>query len=114
MYVIHSHLTFSPDVGDAFERQSLASRDGDRIADAPGFVRRIMLRDDDHLGEFFYISLWETPEQHHAYQAERLRQFEEEAAVREAAGEPAPTPVMVRCQTTLLFEDTPTGQTAAN
>lgn len=110
MYVIHSHLKLDSADGEAFERTLVESRSEERIAAAPGFVRRLLLRDESHPGEYFYLSLWETEEQHHRYQEARIAQLEAAESERQERGEPAsPQPEMVRCETTLVFEDVAAG-----
>lgn len=108
MYVVHSHLTFPAEAGPGFEAKALESRSSDGIGSAPGFIRRMLLRDEDHPGEYFYISMWASEELHHAYQRQRMAQLEVEGAAAAAAGEaPAPAPVMDRRVTTTVFEDVP-------
>ena len=104
MYVVHSHLTFPAGAGPGFEAKAMEARGSDGIGSAPGFIRRMLLRDEDHPGEYFYISIWANEELHHAYQRQRMAQLEAAAAAGEA---PGPVPVMDRRVTTAVFEDVP-------
>ena len=65
MYLFHSTVQTHLDKAKAF----VDSHGGldDPIHAAPGFVRRILLKDKENPGRFFYISIWRSEADLQAY-----------------------------------------------
>jgi heme-degrading monooxygenase HmoA len=61
VYLFHSTLRAKPGKADAYQERTISSTLG--ILDAPGFVRRILLRSKQDSDVFFYMSFWDTKEQ---------------------------------------------------
>ncbi len=70
MYVFHSTVR----VKTGREADFISSNQGarDPILSAPGFVKRLLLRDKEHPGTFFYMSFWRAFEDLEAYRATQV------------------------------------------
>ncbi len=58
MYVFHSTILVRPGMEAAWEADYDAGTHA--ILKAPGFLRRMKLRDKENPGRYFYISIWES------------------------------------------------------
>jgi heme-degrading monooxygenase HmoA len=67
MYVFHSTINVKP--GCEAEWESGYQPGSHPILKAPGFLRRMKLKDKENPGRYFYISVWETFEHLQAYRA---------------------------------------------
>jgi heme-degrading monooxygenase HmoA len=67
MYVFHSTVTVKEGNEPLFERGHRSSDDA--IFQAPGFIKRMLLKDLEHRGVYFYISIWASFECLQRYRA---------------------------------------------
>ena len=77
MHVFHSAVMVKP--GREAEYDALAHRYRDNVKSAPGFLRRLLLKDKETPGRYFFMAFWESFEQ--------LRAFREAEATRATVGE---------------------------
>ena len=68
MYLFHSTVRVKLGRESEFEQ---SGRDTEaEIAGAPGFVRRLLLKDMQNRGKYFYISMWESFDHIQDYRAQ--------------------------------------------
>ena len=65
MYVFHSTVRIKP--GREAEFEALAHQHKDNVRDAPGFLRRLLLKDKEHPGTYFFMAFWESFEHLQAF-----------------------------------------------
>ena len=58
MYIFHSTIDVAPGYEDELEKSY--NPGAHPILKAPGFLRRMKLKDKEHPGRYFYISVWES------------------------------------------------------
>lgn len=78
MFLFHATVHALPGKGAEYEARTIGSADA--VARAPGFLRRLLLKDSEHDDVYFYISMWETEDD-----LERYRSTEYVAGMRERA-----------------------------
>lgn len=67
MYAFHSTVRLKPGMEESFLSHTKGA--ADPILNAPGFVRRLLLRDRTNPGTFYYVSIWESFDALEAYRA---------------------------------------------
>ena len=67
MYIFHSTVYVTPGHEEEFENRFQPGTHD--ILKAPGFLRRMQLRDEENPGRYFYISIWESFAHLEAYRA---------------------------------------------
>ena len=84
MYVLHAKFVITEGNEALYERWKV---DEALIQlRAPGFVKRLVLKDRDHRGVYYYVTFWETEEQ-----MQTFSHSEELAAMLELYGSPSST-----------------------
>jgi heme-degrading monooxygenase HmoA len=79
MYALHLTITVKPGREREYEQWKIAQ--SELITRAPGFVKRMVLRDVDEPRVYFYVTFWESQETLQAFDqsaelAELLRQYQ--------------------------------------
>lgn len=67
MYVFHVTARVAP--GREAEYEAWKVEEGELQRRAPGFIKRLLLRDTEEPGLYYYISWWQTEEQCFAFAA---------------------------------------------
>ena len=99
MYLFHLTVHVQPSKAESFIR--LHGEITTAIRQSPGFLRRILLRDKEHAGTFFYISVWQSLADLDAYRASPACKLW--AATLEAADVFAAPPARVECD--MIYDD---------
>ena len=98
MFVFHATVQAKPGMAEAYAERTIGASDA--VTRAPGFIRRLLLRDREHDGVFFYISMWES-EDH----LQRYRDGEFVAEMRERASLTVLTECVSRVVCDVLVEE---------